>query len=91
MPGHMSTQDKICSEKSSDISRNLYCSIVFWLGHLSDQTGICTGQNQKYLDVQLLFHALVTPAISVLHKVASKMQILNHITHYTVYTVGYTL
>ena len=25
-------------------------SITLWLGHLSDQTGICTGQHQKYLD-----------------------------------------
>ena len=27
--------------------RNMYCSIIFWLGHLSDQTGICIGQSQK--------------------------------------------
>ena len=24
----------------------MYSSIIFWLGHLSDQTGICTGQHQ---------------------------------------------
>ena len=28
-------------------SRNMYSIIIFWLGHLSDQTGICTGQSQK--------------------------------------------
>ena len=28
------------SQQRSDISRNMYCSITLWLGHLSDQTGI---------------------------------------------------
>ena len=55
--GHsVSGQDKICSDiypKRSDISRNIYCSVTFWLGHLSDQTGICTGQHQKRLEVSL--------------------------------------
>ena len=38
------------------------CSISLWLGHLSDQTGVCTDQHtnvaQKMSDVSLLFHAL---------------------------------
>ena len=26
-------------------SRNIYCGVTFWLGHLSDQTGICIGHS----------------------------------------------
>ena len=32
--------------------------ITLNLGHMSDQSGNCTGQHQKCLDVRLLFHAL---------------------------------
>ena len=48
----MSAQDKICSDiypRWSDISRNIYCSVTCWLGHLSNQTGICIAQNLKVL------------------------------------------
>ena len=31
-------------QKRLYISRNMLCSIIFLLEHLSDQTGICTGQ-----------------------------------------------
>ena len=36
----------------------MYRSIICRLGHLSDQTGICTGHHQKcsVSDVRLLFH-----------------------------------
>ena len=48
--------------KWSDISRNMYCFIIFWFGLLSDQTGICSGQPQNCSKnvrcVWLLFHAL---------------------------------
>ena len=39
----------------------MYCSIIFWFGYLSDQSGICTGQPKsarKVSDVRLLFHVL---------------------------------
>ena len=42
-------EHEIRTEKCSDITRNMYCSITFWLRHLSDQNGICTGQHQKLL------------------------------------------
>ena len=43
MLGHMSAQDIICSKNDQTIVE--ICTVVIyfnWLGHLSDQTGICT-------------------------------------------------
>ena len=39
MFGHMSTQDKICSDNGQMLIE-MYSSIIFWLGHLSDQTDL---------------------------------------------------
>ena len=33
--------------RDDQMSRNMYCSIIIWLGHFLDQ--ICTGQSKKVL------------------------------------------
>ena len=50
-------QDKICSDTEYDLS----CNNKFWLRHLSDQSGNCTGQHQKcqMSDCHLMLCALV--------------------------------
>ena len=46
---HMSAQitPLILAFTKIDLTLCSYCSSIFWLRHLSDQTGICTGQPQK--------------------------------------------
>ena len=41
-----------------EIRTSVCYSIKYWLGHMSDQSGNCTGQHQKWSDIRLLFHAL---------------------------------
>ena len=68
----MPAEDKI----SSDIFQTLveicmYCSIIFWLGHLSGFVQINSKSALKMADVQLLFHALCVSVSVCLHMYVS--------------------